>query len=74
MKKCNCDTYAGDVCEICLPQPSYDIEVGEERLIQNETVEDWERFVGEAIGEASMCWMETPRSVFDRENAIRIKM
>jgi len=28
--------------------------------------------VGEAIGEASMCWLETPTGVFDSDRASRI--
>ena len=28
--------------------------------------------IGEAIGEGSMCWSETPKGIFDSENASRI--
>ena len=33
---------------------------------------DWERLITTAIGEASMCWSETPKGVFDCERAKRI--
>ena len=31
-----------------------------------------EKIVGEAIGEGSMCWSETPKGIFDSEDARRI--
>lgn len=33
---------------------------------------NFKRIVGEAIGEASMCWSEIPKGVFDSEHASRI--
>ena len=30
------------------------------------------KIIGEAIGEGSMCWSETPKGIFDSENASRI--
>jgi len=31
-----------------------------------------EKIIGEAIGEGSMCWSETPKGIFDSVNASRI--
>ncbi len=33
---------------------------------------DWEKLVMEALGEASMCWSETPKGVFDSTKAREI--
>jgi len=33
---------------------------------------DWEELIMTAIGEASMCWSETPKGVFDNTRASRI--
>jgi hypothetical protein len=33
---------------------------------------DWNRLIMEAIGEASMCWSEIPTGVFDSSRAIKI--
>ena len=32
-----------------------------------------QRIIGEAIGQASMCWSETPKGVFDSTMAIKIR-
>ena len=34
--------------------------------------DDLRKKLGEAIGEASMCWSETPKGVFDSERASKI--
>lgn len=33
---------------------------------------DWEQLIMQAIGEASMCWSERPKGVFDSEKAKEI--
>ncbi len=33
---------------------------------------DWEKLIMTAIGEASMCWSEIPKGVFDSTKAVRI--
>lgn len=35
-------------------------------------LEEFEEVVGQAIGEASMCWSETPKGVFESDNACKI--
>jgi len=37
-----------------------------------EQVIEINKIVGEGIGEASMCWSETPKGVFDSERASKI--
>lgn len=36
------------------------------------TIEEFRSLVGEAIGEASMCWSETPKGEFDSSRAALI--
>lgn len=36
------------------------------------TKEEFKKLVGESIGEASMCWSETPKGVFDSDRAVKI--
>jgi hypothetical protein len=38
----------------------------------NETHKEIETLIGEAIGEASMCWSETPQGIFDSTRAREI--
>ena len=33
---------------------------------------NWEELIATAIGEASMCWSETPKGVFDSTRALQI--
>jgi hypothetical protein len=40
--------------------------------MKNLEKEDYKRKIGEAIGEASMCWSETPRGIFNSERAGKI--
>ncbi len=40
--------------------------------VQLDVQNDWEKLINTAISEASMCWSETPRGVFDSNKAIEI--
>ena len=40
--------------------------------MENLYEEDLKKVIGEAIGEASMCWSETPSGVFDSSKASEI--
>lgn len=34
--------------------------------------EEWEEIIGETIGEASMCWSQTPQGIFDSDKASKL--
>ncbi len=40
--------------------------------VELDILNDWEKLIMIAIGEASMCWSETPKGVFDSSKAKQI--
>lgn len=42
------------------------------KFMKNLFEDDLRKKLGEAIGEASMCWSETPKGVFETEKASKI--
>lgn len=40
--------------------------------IELDILNDWKELIETAIGEASMCWSETPKGIFDVEKAKEI--
>ena len=40
--------------------------------VELDILNDWESLIMEALGEASMCWSETPKGVFDSTKAAQI--